>query len=401
VYRFVRRIKGQLPQATVRVERAPGEEAQVDFGYAGMMIDPETGQLRRAWAFVMVLSWSRHQYVEFVFDQTVETWLRCHRNAFNFFEGVPERVVIDNLKAAIVRATQDDPAVQTSYRECAMHYGFLIGPCQVRTPQHKGKVEKGGVHYVKRNFLAGRAPTSLSQANQAVLVWCQTTAGLRQHGTTKQQPLKRFEETEQACLRPLPEQAYDIAVWKKLKLGRDCYVEFDHSYYSAPQRLIGQKLWVCGNLQQVRIFDPAHRLVATHERASQPGSRQTQLDHLPAEKVPGLLLNRADCLAEAEAIGPATLQVVQQLLADPALDRLPTVGRLLKLGHRYGPQRLEAASVRALAFEEASYKTIKGILAKGLETEPTAESSLTAPASAFVRPLTDLVGRRLGEISWS
>ena len=153
VYRFVRGIKGKHPDVTVRVERPPGEEAQVDFGYAGKMIDPETGKLRRTWVFVVTLSWSRHQYVEFVFDQKIETWLRCHRNVLAFFEGVPERMVIDNLKAAITKAVFDDPEVQSSYRECALHYGFRIAPCRVRTPQHKGKVEQGGVHYVKRNFL--------------------------------------------------------------------------------------------------------------------------------------------------------------------------------------------------------------------------------------------------------
>jgi transposase len=135
----------------------------------------------------VTLSWSRHQYVEFVFDQKVETWLRLHRNALAFFGGVPRRLVIDNLKAAIIQAIWDDPEVQQSYRECAEHYGFLIAPCRPRTPEHKGKVEQGGVHYVKRNgstelaevFLGGREPTTITQANQDVLVWCNTTAGLR------------------------------------------------------------------------------------------------------------------------------------------------------------------------------------------------------------------------------
>ena len=95
VYRFVRRIKPRQPKATVRVEREPGQEGQVDFGYAGRMFDPESGKLRRTWAFVITLSWSRHQYVEFVFNQKVETWLRLHRNALAFFGGVPQRMVID------------------------------------------------------------------------------------------------------------------------------------------------------------------------------------------------------------------------------------------------------------------------------------------------------------------
>ena len=118
-------------------------------------VDPETGELRRTWAFVFTLSWSRHQYVEFVFDQKVETWLRLHRNAFAFFGGVPKRVVIDNLKAGIARVCWHEPQAQQSYRECAEHYDFLIDPCLPRKPEHKGKVEQGGVHYVKRNFLGG------------------------------------------------------------------------------------------------------------------------------------------------------------------------------------------------------------------------------------------------------
>jgi transposase len=223
VHRFVRGLEprqiGELGEfeATVRVERKPGEEGQVDFGYAGKMLDPETGQPRKTWAFVMVLSWSRHQYVEFVFDQKVETWLLLHVHAFDFFGGVPERVVIDNLKAGITQASWDDPHVQYAYRECAEHYGFLISPCRPRTPEHKGKVEQGGVHYVKRNFLGGREPTTITRANQDVLTWCNTTAGQRIHGTTKEQPLVRFQETERARLKPLPAQPYDLGVWKQVR----------------------------------------------------------------------------------------------------------------------------------------------------------------------------------------
>jgi transposase len=401
VYRFVRHLKGQPLRATVRVERQPGEEVQVDFGYAGWLIDPVTGKQRRAWAFVMTLSWSRHQYVEFVWDQKVETWLLCHRHGFEYFGGVPERVVIDNLKAAIVKAIRDDPAVQASYQECALHYGFRIGPCRPYTPQHKGKVEQGGVHYVKRNFLGGRAVTPLSQANQDVLVWCGTTAGLRRHGTTKEQPLKRFEETERDRLQPLPTSPYELAVWKKLTLNRDCYVEFEESYYSAPHRLIGQLVWVCANLKQVRIFDPNYNLVATHERASQPGIRQTHLDHLPPELVPGLTLSREGCRQQAHLIGPATSRIVDIYLADPVIDRLPTVGRLLRLQEQYGANRLEAACVRALAFGDPNYRTIKQILERGLEHASSPAIPIAPPATTFVRSPEELFGPQLGAARWN
>lgn len=401
VRRFVRKIKPRTPEATVRVERKPGEEAQVDFGYAGRMIDPVTEALSRTWAFVMTLSWSRHQYAEFVFDQKVETWLRLHRNAFEWFGGVPQRVVIDNLKAAIIKATWDDPEVQQSYRECAEHYGFLIAPCRPRTPEHKGKVEQGGVHYVKRNFLGGRQPTTITRANQDVLVWCNSTAGLRIHGTTKEKPLVRFQETERARLQPLLETPYDMAVWKKVKVHRDCYVEFDKAYYSVPYRLIEQEVWVCGGIQQVRIYTTKHELVATHDRARRPGERLTHLDHLPPEKVPGLTLDREDCLANATEIGAATLQVVQTLLDDPVLDRLPTVGRLLRLHQKFGDERLEAACERALYFGDPAYKTIKRTLTQGLENEPLPTPVPSPEATAFVRSAEELVGDLLGGESWN
>jgi hypothetical protein len=310
-------------------------------------------------------------------------------------------MVIDNLKAAIIKAVWDDPEVQQSYRECAVHYGFLIAPCRPRTPEHKGKVEQGGVHYVKRNFLGGRQPTTLVQANQDVLVWCNTTAGLRIHGTTKEQPLVRFQEVEKARLQPLPETPYDMAVWKKATVSRDCYVEFDKAYYSVPHRLITQEVWVCGGIQQVRIYTTKYQLRATHERAQRPGERLTHLDHLPPEKVPGLTLDRDDCLTTATQIGVATRQVVQTLLDDPVIDRLPTVGRVLRLRKTFGDQRLEAACQRALHFDDPAYKTIKRILTQGLESEPLPSPEISPQATTFVRRADELVGGVLGGESWS
>ncbi len=248
-------------------------------------IDPESGELRRAWAFVMTLSWSRHQYVEFVFDQKLATWLLLHRHAFEWLGGVPERVVIDNLKAAIVKACFDDPLMQQAYRECAEHYGFLIAPCRPGTPRHKGKVEQGGVHYVKRNFLAGRTPTTITQANQDVRIWCNTTAGLRIHGTTREKPLVRFQETERAQLKPLPKAPYDLAVWKEVTVGADGHITFDNAYYSIPCRYAkGTRLLVRGGAQFVTIFTQEHQPVTTHDRARQPGERMTHPDHLPPTK---------------------------------------------------------------------------------------------------------------------
>ena len=400
VHRFVRKLEPPVPDVTVRVETRPGEEGQADFGYARHMIDPETGRLRKTWVFVMTLSWSRHQYVEFVSDQKVETWLRMHRNAFAFFDGVPERVVIDNLKAGIARVCWHNPLAQQAYRECAEHYDFLITPCRPRTPEHKGKVEQGGVHYVKRNFLGGREPTTLTQANRDVLHWVNTTAGQRIHGTTREQPLARFA-TEREALRPLPHSPYDLALWKQAKLHRDCYLVFNKAYYSAPFRLVGQRLWVRGGTQEVQIYTSDYQLVATHPRAQRPGQRLTHHAHLPPHKVPGLTLSRDGCRQRASKIGPTTCQVVDGFLDHRPEDRLRTAGRLLRLSERFGPQRLEAACARALRFDDPAYVTIKHILEQGLDAEELPSIEPAPPARTFVRTAAELIGHLVGGALWS
>jgi hypothetical protein len=190
-------------------------------------------------------------------------------------------------------------------------------------------------------------------------------------------------------------------VWKQLTLNRDCYIEFEQSYYSAPYRLIGQPLLVCANLKHVRIFDQDYHLVASHDRAVQPGSRQTHLDHLPPELLPGLSLSREGSRQQASLIGPATSRIVEIYLADPVVDRLPTVGRLLRLQEQYGANRLEAACVRALAFGDPNYRTIKQILEKGLEQLSTPPSPTAPPASTFVRSPEELFGPQLGAARWN
>ncbi|MBI3974607.1 MAG: transposase [Chloroflexi bacterium] len=131
----------------VRVEGAPGSEAQVDFGDAGLTVDPATGATRKTWVFVLVLSWSRHLYAALVFDQQVETCLLCHRHAFEACGGVPARVVPDHLKAAIVQASFHDPVVQRSYRECAREAGSTTGasltPTRRAPPGSRARSNRG------------------------------------------------------------------------------------------------------------------------------------------------------------------------------------------------------------------------------------------------------------------
>jgi hypothetical protein len=295
-------------------------------------------------------------------------------------------VVLDNLKAAIVHASVHDPVVQRAYRECAAHYGFRIDPNPPRTPHLKGKVEQGGVHYVKRNFLAGREPAPIDELNAKLRTWCIEVAGQRVHGTTKARPLDRFEQLERAALRPLPRVPYDLAVRKQATLYRDCHVVFEGSYYSAPCRLVGQTLWVRGGTRTVELFTADHQLVATHDRATQPGARQTILAHLPPYKVRGLVASRETCRTQAASLGPATTELVGRLLDHRPEDRLKMAQRVLALVEPYGAERVERACARAVHFGTPEYPTLKRILALGLEGMPLASPAPAPPAQlTFLR----------------
>jgi hypothetical protein len=206
---------------------------------------------------------------------------------------------------------------------------------------------------------------------------------------------------EQEHLKPIPLTPYDLTVWKKAKVYRDGYVTFDSAFYSVPHRLYPGHVWIGGGSKQVRIFNLKYKLEATHDRARRPGERLTNPAHLPPEKLPGWQLDPDHCLVEALEIGPATLKIVQTLLEDPILYRLPVAGRLVRLRKRFGDERLEAACERALAYDDPSYMTIKRILVQGLEQEPQALRIALPPATTFARSPEELVGELMEVSSWN
>jgi transposase len=398
IRRFVRTLQPAKSKAVVRVHTLPGEEAQVDFGFAGTLLDPIGARPRRAWIFVMTLSYSRHQYAELVFDQKISTWLACHRHAFEWFGGTPRRVVIDNLKAAVLEANLHDPVLGEAYRRQAQHYGFLISPNRPRTPQHKGKVESG-VHFAKRSFLAGQQFADLHTANAALRQWIVDRAGSREHGTTRRAPLAVFAAEERATLLPLPSDAFELVEIKRAKVHPDCHVVLDASYYSAPYRYIGQALdvWIFAHV--VQLFDGAE-LVTTHPRATSRGQWMTRTEHYPPHKAAYLERTPSYCLSLAQTIGPATFAVVDQLLADRPLDRLRSVQALLRLTDQVGKTRLEAACRRASHFGDVRYRRVKDILNAALDQQPLpAVSTPPAPPATFVfeRSAADFFGPQVVE----
>lgn len=373
IRRFVHQLRPPKKEATVRLHSDPGEEAQVDFGSAGLMVDPLTGHHRQAYAFVMTLCFSRHQYSEIVFDQKIPTWLALHRQAFESFGGVVQKVVLDNLKAAVLEAALYDPVLGEAYRRFAQHYGFIVSPNRPSAPQHKGKTESG-VHFVKRSFLPGQQFADIREANRKLAIWVQERAGTRIHGTTHQPPLALFQSQEKEKLLPLPSQPFELTEIRLAKLHEDCHVSVDYSYYSAPWRLIGQQLQVYLFERVVQLFSGTE-LVATHPRAQHKGQWLTNLAHYPPDKAAYLVKTPRYCRELAAKIGPFTGQVVEQLLNERPLDRLRTAQGILRLREIVGNGRLEAACQRALFFGDIRYKRIKGILNAALDQRPLPDTT--------------------------
>lgn len=396
VHRLIRSIRAAAPaQTTIALNWAPADAAQVDFG-AGPKLADADGVIRRTWFFVMTLAYSRHQYVEFVWDQTVSTWLGCHRRAFEWFGAVPSRLVIDNASCAITRACRTDPLVQRAYAECAEGYGFRIDACPPREPQLKGIVESG-VKYVKGNFLALRSFRDLADLNRQARDWVMQEAGGRLHGTTRRPPLELFA-LERPMMHTLPAVAPDLGTWHQVSVHRDCHVKFANALYSAPFALVGKRLWLRASDTCVTLYDE-YRHLATHRRAQRRGERITLTDHLPPNAARFLAHDRSWCLEQARRIGTHCEQLVAQLLADRILEKLRAAQGVLRLAEQFSPARLEAACTRALDHGSPHYRTVKTILAGGhdLRSDPSSiEPNLRHGASArFARDAAELFANDL------
>lgn len=366
--RRVARDRGPVADdVVITVEARPGESAQVDFGYVGKLYDPERGVLRRTWIFVLVLSFSRLMFVRLVFDQSIETWLRLHVEAFAELGGVVETVVPDRLTRAVTRAAfgvGGAGELNRSYRELARHYGFKIDPCPPRAPRKKGKVE-AAVKYALGNGLAARTGTAFDEAQAALARWNREIASTRVHGTTKRRPIDMFERDERPALRPLPRTPYELAVWKRARVHPDSHVCFRGRLYSVPWRLIDREVWVRGTPTTVTIFND-DELVATHDAR---GPRRSTIDgHLPEGRRDLRHRGREFWERRAAQIGSETLVLVRAVFdSDDVLSQLRSVQAIVRLLERHPRERAEAASRRALRLGDLSYRGMKRTLAYALD----------------------------------
>jgi hypothetical protein len=288
-------------------------------------------------------------------------------------------VVIDNTKTGVLKPDLYDPTLNRAYGEMERYYGFVVDPTRVRTPRHKGKVERG-VGVVRTHFLAGRDFRDLDEANERVLPWCQEEIGMEVHGTTKRRPWEVFRREEQSQIKPLPEEPFECPQWKSCKVHPDHHVVFDRSYYSLPTRYIGKEVWVRGDSRQVRIFLEGER-IKIHARAEKLGTWRTDPSDYPPQKLAYLMATPTYCRTKASEVGPQTEALVKAILSDHAMRNLRKAQAILRLVDKYGKVSMEAAAQRALYFGNLNYRSLKTILEKGwvLESLPPLSSPPLSP----------------------
>jgi transposase len=355
-----------------RTHRA-GETLFVDYaGPTAAVIDRTTGEIRQAQIFVAVLGASNYTYVEATWSQGLDDWLMAHVRAFEFFGGVPEIVVPDNLKSGVHQPHRYEPDLNPSYAELAAHYGVAVIPARVRAPRDKAKVE-AGVLVVERWVLARLRHLTLFSLDELNRTLRQLLTDLNGRAFKKLPGSRRqwFETLERPALKTLPAERYVFAQWKRARVHIDYHIDVDRHYYSVPYQLVRQEVDVRISAQMVEVFHRGQR-VACHRRNLLVGHHTTVTAHMPkahrdyAEWTPQRLIRWA------EQTGPSTATLIERILASrphPQQGYRSCLG-ILRLGKTYGADRLEAACRRAVAIGALSYKSVESILKRGLDQQP-------------------------------
>ncbi len=356
----------------LRQDHRVGEKMFVDHaGPTVPIVDRETGQVHEAAIFVAVLGASNYTYAEATWNRNLASWIGSHIRTLEFFQGVPAVTVPDNWKTAVKDPCYYEPDLNPTYRDFAQHYGTVIIPARVRKPRDKAKVE-AGVLIVERWILAAlRKYTfhTLAELNLAIreLLVKLNQRKFRKLDTTRE---KLFEELERPALKPLPPEPFTFAEWKKARANIDYHVEIERHYYSVPYQLVHQEVEARIAAATVEIFLKGRRIV-THTRSFVPGKHTTLPEHRP-KKHQNLEWTASRMIERGLVIGTSTAAALERIMESrkhPELGYRSCLG-VLRLGERYGRERLETACRRAVALNACSYRRIKSMLETGLDRQP-------------------------------
>ena len=356
----------------MRQTHEPGKRAFVDFsGGTKDIVDRRTGEVRPAKLFVAVLGHSNYTYVEPVFSEDAATWIKCNAGAFEYFGGVPEILVCDNLKSGVTTPNRYEPDLNRTYEDFATHHGTAILPARVRRPRDKAKVEVG-VQVAERWILAAlrnRTLHTLDEFREAIepLLERLNTRAMRHIGKSRREI---FAADEKARLRPLPRKRFEIAAWKKARVHIDYHVEYDRHYYSVHYTHARSRVELRVTFTTVEVFRDGRR-IASHAKSAVRGGYTTLPEHMPKAHREMLEWTPSRILAWAAQTGPLTTAVAQEIMrrrAHPEQGFRGCLG-IMRLTKEYEPGRVERACERASKLRAYSYRSVENILRTGLDRQ--------------------------------
>ena len=384
LWRFARQRLGfGAKEVTVRVaDSKPGEAAEADFGRLGLIYDPVSGRNRVLYALVITLLFSRYQYVFTTHTRELERVIAGIEAAWEFFGGVVRRLVVDNMKTAVVTADRFEPIFQRTFLEYSRYRGFIIDATEPASPKQKPKVERQ-VPYVRENFFKGEHFIDRDHAQREAERWCLTTAGLRIHGTTRKRPRIVFEQHEQQALLPFCGERFDVPQWDPPhKVHPDHMIRVNNAGYSVPTAYIGKAVDVRVDSKLVRIYHK-ERLVKTHP-VMPAGERSVDYTDYPKEKTAYAMRNCEYYIEQTREMGPNCAAFARELLSgDYPWAKLRQAQKLIGLGKKYGNARVDSACRRALAYSLSNVYRVENIITEALASRSLfEEESLDQPPAS-------------------
>lgn len=361
--KYIRKEFPKVPEAFGVQVTSPGEMAEVDFGYAGLQpinAPGESLRLAKTWFISIRLNYSRTAYRELTHDQKVTTFIRCINNAFTFFGGVPKRLKIDNLRAAVIKNQHYDLQFQPDFLDFMHHSGCVINPCTPYHPEQKGGVESD-MKYIENNFLVERHFRDLPDLTNQFHEWSTNYANARIHGITKRVPNEVFLLEEKSILQPLPTTSYASFERCERKVASNCHVFLDNHYYSVPARLVGQIVTLRYDTSLLKIIHQGEE-VATHLKSKEVGAFTTSRSHMPQFKCYGTTEFQQKYEAKMADIGEAAHTYFQEVLLTKDNYWYRSVRTILGLAHEYGNEVINLSLERALKFQVTDIPTIKRIV---------------------------------------
>ena len=382
---YVRQIRPPKQKAFLKLTFAPGEAAQVDWGEYGTIA--VGGTRRKLSFFLMVLCHSRMMYLEFTVSQTMEHFLACHEHAFAAL-GVPEKIMVDNLKSAVLRRLVGvAPVLNPRYVDFARHQGFQIAACNVAAGWEKGRVENG-VGYVKKNLLNGLALPDFCAMNTTAKIWLDEIANVRIHGETHQRPVDLFSQ-ERAHLRAANLNPYDLGRVVTTRVCPQFRVRVDTNQYTVPSHFAGRRVTLKLYPDRVCVYYQ-DSLIARHTRSydrrqdiKEPDHERRLLDERKSAREQRLI---SDFLALSNQ-APAYYEG----LTARRLDARSHLRKILALVQIYGKEPAARALEDALTFNAFSSEYIAHLLQarERSRTEPVSPLSLTRRADLLELDLAE------------